>query len=315
MNEDNRLGRTADGREAHWLDAQFDQHRDHLHAVAYRMLGSLAEADDAVQDTWLRISRADVDDVDNIGGWLTTVVARVCLNTLRSRARRREEPLEFHVPDPVLRLDDPYSPEDAAVLADSISLALLVVLDTLTPTERLAFVMHDLFDLPYDDIATMISRTPVATRQLASRARRRVHGAALPAPEGYREQQRRVVDAFFAAARDGDLTALASVLAPDAVLRVDAGPATPAANIALRGADAVAAQTIKGLASALRQPAVELRPTRINGGAGVVATAHGRPISIIAFAFTNDRITEIDAIADPDRVRTLAPTITSGHIG
>jgi RNA polymerase sigma-70 factor, ECF subfamily len=297
--------------DASWLDSRFEDHRDQLRAVAYRMLGSLTEADDAVQDTWLRVHLAGSGDVDNIGGWLMTALARVCLNMLRSGARRREEPLEFHVPDPVVLAEAQHSPESAALLADSIGLALLVVLDTLTPPERLAFVMHDLFDLPYEQIAKMVDRTPVATRQLASRARRRVHDAALPAPDRYGSQQRRVVDAFFTAARDGDLATLAALLDPDAVLRIDAGPTRPSVNVAFRGAEAVAAQTVRGLASALRQPAVELHPARVNGSPGVVATVHGRPISIIGFAFTNGRITEIDAVADPGRVQSLAEGFTS----
>lgn len=187
-----------------------------------------------------------------------------------------------------------------------------MVLDTLTPPERLAFVMHDLFDLPYEQIASMVDRTPLATRQLASRARRRVHDAPLPAPDRYRSQERRVLDAFFTAARDGDLATLAAVLDPDAVLRIDAGSTRPSVNVALRGAEAVAAQTVRGLASALRQPAVELHPARVNGSPGVVATAQGRPISIIGFTFAGGRITEIDAIADPRRVQSLAEAVISG---
>jgi RNA polymerase sigma factor (sigma-70 family) len=296
--------------QSEWLSAEFEAQRTHLGAVAYRMLGSVAEAEDAVQDTWLRVSRAGADDVDNLGGWMTTVLARVCLNMLRSRARRREEPLEYHVPDPVVSPEGGPQPEAEALLADSIGLALLVVLDTLTPAERLAFVLHDLFDLPYQEIAEMVDRSPTATRQLASRARRRVQSAEVPESDRDRSRQRDVVDAFFAAARGGDLGALVSVLHPEVVFRLDAGSRRPALSMALRGADAVAAQTMRGLASSLGRPGVELHPAVVNGNPGVVATSNGRPLSIIGFVLSAGRIVEIDAVADPDRVQALAAPIT-----
>ena len=214
--------------ETAWLSERFEDHRGHLRAVAYRMLGSLTEADDAVQDAWLRVSRADPEQVENLGGWLTTIVARVCLNMLRARNVRREQPVDFHVPDPVvIPQAGGMQPEEEAVLADSIGLALLVVLDTLAPAERLAFVLHDLFGLPFEEIAPMVERTPTAARQLASRARRRVRGAAPDAPETDLTLQRALVDAFFAAARDGDFDALVGLLDPDVVLRIDGGAVFP----------------------------------------------------------------------------------------
>ncbi len=207
--------------DTEWLAGHFERHRPHLRAVAYRMLGSLPEADDAVQDTWLRLSRSGADDIENLGGWLTTIVARVCLNMLRARNRRREEPLAVHIPDPVISPDGEHQPEEQALLADSVGLALLIVLDTLTPDERLAFVLHDMFDLPFTEIAAMVGRTPAAAKQLASRARRRVSGAGMPAPDPDLARQREVVDAFFAAARQGDFDALVAVLHPDVLLRID----------------------------------------------------------------------------------------------
>jgi len=210
--------------ESEWLAERFQEHRGHLRAVAYRMLGSLTEADDAVQEAWLRLSRTDTSDVENLGAWLTTVVARVCLNILQSRRSRREEPLDTFVPDPVVSRDDEVGPEDQALLADSVGLALLVVLETLTPAERLAFVLHDMFDVPFDEIAPIVGRSPEAARQLASRARRRVEGAA-PVPDPDLHRQREVVDAFLAATRSGDFDALLSVLDPDVVLRADRGRA------------------------------------------------------------------------------------------
>src|SRR5215472_4513128 len=225
--------------EDEWLVGHFERHRPHLRAVAYRMLGSLTEADDAVQDTWMRLSRSGADDVENLGGWLTTIVARVCLNMLRSRNHRREQPLAVHLPDPVVSPEGEVLPEEQALLADSVGLALLVVLDTLTPDERLAFVLHDTFELPFSEIAPVVGRTPAATKQLASRARRRVKGAELPAPDPDPARQRAVVDAFFAAARRGDFDALVAVLHPDVVARSDLGPRYAAAAL-IRGADAVA---------------------------------------------------------------------------
>jgi RNA polymerase sigma factor (sigma-70 family) len=290
--------------ENQWLADRFEEHRAHLRAVAYRMLGSLTEADDAVQDAWLRVSRSGSGEVDNLGGWLTTVVARVCLNMLRSRNRRREESLGVHLPDPLVSPEEVLQPEEEALLAEGVGLALLVVLDTLTPAERLAFVLHDMFELPFEEIAPMVGRTPAAARQLASRARRRVKGAGPPAPDPDLARQRKVVDAFFAAARVGDFDALAAVLDPDVVLRLDAGARRPAASLHIRGATAVARQTQRGLAAALR--AAQLRPALVNGAAGVVATVRGRPVTVIGFTVADGKIAEIDAIADPERVPRIA---------
>ena len=228
--------------ERDWLADRFEEHRPHLRAVAYRMLGSLAEADDAVQDAWLRLSRAGAGEVENLGGWLTTIVARICLNMLRSRATRREEPLDAHLPDPVISPEGSLQPEEEALLADSVGLALLVVLDSLSPAERLAFVLHDMFDLPFDEIAPMVGRSPTAARQLASRARRRVKGAEIPAPDPDLARQRDVVDAFFRAARGGDFDGLVALLDPDVVLRSDFGAGRPAAARVTHGAAAVARQ-------------------------------------------------------------------------
>ena len=294
--------------ENQWLADQFEQHRPHLRAVAYRMLGSFAEADDAVQDTWLRLSRASADEVDNLGGWLTTVVARVCLNMLRSRNLRREEALGVHVPDPVISTDEELQPEEEAVLADSVGLALLVVLDTLTPAERLAFVLHDMFELPFEEIAPMVGRTPVAARQLASRARRRVKGAGIAAPDPDLARQREVVNAFFAAARGGDFDALVAVLDPDVVVRMDTGAWRPQAAIMIRGAGDVARQALSGLTSLL--PNVQVHPALVNGAAGVVVTRRGRPITVMGFTVADGKIAEIDSIADPERVRRITASIT-----
>ncbi len=295
--------------EDEWLAARFEEHRAHLRTVAYRMLGSLTEADDAVQDAWLRLSRSGVDEIENLGGWLTTVVARVCLNLLRSRNVRREEPLEVRVPDPVISSGGGLQPEEEAVLADSVGLALLVVLDTLTPAERLAFVLHDMFELPFEEIAPLVGRTPTATRQLASRARRRVKGADVPAPDSDLARQRKVVDAFFSAARGGEFDALVAVLHPDVVLRIDAGPTRPAASMVIRGASAVATQARRGLRSWLSRPTIQLHPALVNGGAGVVVTAGGHAETVMGFTVVEGRIAEIDAIADPQRVRRIASAV------
>jgi RNA polymerase sigma-70 factor (ECF subfamily) len=291
-----------DGNE--WLADRFEEHRTHLRAVAYRMLGSLAEADDAVQDAWLRISRADASQVENLGGWLTTIVARVCLNMLRSRNTRHERPLGVHIPDPVISPEGTLQPDEEALLADSVGLALLVVLDTLSPAERLAFVLHDMFELPFEEIAPMVGRTPAAARQLASRARRRVKGAELPAPDPDLARQRDVVDAFFLAARGGDFDALVALLDPDVVLRSDFGARRPAASRVVHGAAAVARQA---LLAAL--PNAELHPALVNGAAGVVITVRGRPFAVMGFTVTDGRIVEIDAIADPERVRAIAAAV------
>src|SRR5487761_230444 len=280
--------------ENEWLADRFEEHRSHLRAVAYRMLGSLAEADDAVQDAWLRLSRADADEVENLGGWLTTVVARICLNMLRSRNQRRESSLDARVPDPVISPDGELQPEQEALLADSVGLALLVVLDTLTPAERLAFVLHDMFELPFEEIAPMVGRTPAAARQLASRARRRVKGAEVPEPEADLDRQREVVDAFFLATRGGDFDALVSLLDPDVVVRIDAGAKHPFSK-EIRGAADVARQALQGLTSALAQPRADLRPALVNGASGVVLTMGGRPITVMGFTVADGRIVEIDS--------------------
>ena len=297
--------------ENEWLADRFEEHRAHLRAVAYRMLGSLTEADDAVQDTWLRLSRAGAGEVENLGGWLTTIVARVCLNMLRSRNLRREESFGVHVPDPFISPEGQLQPEEEAVLADSVGLALLVVLDTLSPAERLAFVLHDMFELPFEEIAPMVGRTPAAARQLASRARRRVKGAEVPAPDPDLARQRQVVDAFFSAARGGDFDALVAVLDPAVVLRIDAGASRPAASMAIRGAAAVARQALSGLTTVL--PKVELRHTLVNGAAGVVVTRRGLPVTVMGFTIAEGKIVEIDAVADPERVRTIAAAVLPGE--
>jgi RNA polymerase sigma-70 factor (ECF subfamily) len=257
------------------------------------MLGSLAEADDAVQDAWLRLSRSDEEQIDNLGGWLTTVVARECLHMLRSRRRREENE---HLPDPIVVPDE--GPEQEAILADSVGLALLVVLDRLSPAERLAFVLHDMFELPFDEIAGLVGRTPAAARQLASRARRRVRGADVPTPEADLRRQRRVVDAFYAAARDGNFDALVQVLDPDVVLRTDVGADRP--PVVVRGAAAVARFA--------RQPrGAKLYPVLVNGVVGAFITIDGQPFSILAFTVVDDRIVAIDGIRDPQRVKRLTP--------
>jgi RNA polymerase sigma-70 factor, ECF subfamily len=282
--------------ERDWLARRFEDHRGHLQAVAYRMLGSTSEANDAVQEAWLRLSRTDAGAIENMGGWLTTVVGRVCLNRLRSRRTRREEPLSVHVPDLIVTRPDDLDPEDSAVLADSVGLALLVVLETLGPAERLAFVLHDLFAVPFDQIAPLIGRSPAAARQLASRARRRVQAAA-PEPDTDLVHQRDVVDAFFAAARDGDFDALVALLDPDVVARTDGGPG---ASSIIRGAAAVAAGA---RTYARRAPFV--RPAMVNGTPGAVVAPAGRPVLIMAFTVRNGKIAAIDALADRARLRQL----------
>ncbi|WP_433060894.1 RNA polymerase sigma factor SigJ [Dactylosporangium sp. CS-033363] len=286
--------------ERAWLDEQFETHRGRLRAVAFRMLGSTAEADDAVQDAWIRVSRAGAEGVDNLGAWLTTIVARVCLNQLRSRTQRREDPLDVHVPDPIVSPAAGVDPEHEALLADSVGLALLVVLETLTPAERLAFVLHDMFAVPFDDIAPMLERSPAATRQLASRARRRVQGRPT-APDPDVTRQRAVVDAFFAASRNGDFAALVEVLDPDIILRSDGGPTRPRLTFTLHGPEQVATQA---LASSRLSPFVY--PALVNGAAGVVVAAGpDRPLFVMAFTVTEGRIVAIDVLADPDRLRAL----------
>jgi RNA polymerase sigma-70 factor (ECF subfamily) len=277
--------------------------------VAYRLLGSLTEAEDAVQDAWLRLSRSGTGEVENLGGWLTTIVARVCLNMLRARKVRREDSLEVHLPDPLISPERELQPEEAAVLADSVGLALLIVLDTLTPAERLAFVLHDLFELPFEEIALLLRRTPAAARQLASRARRRVSGADVPTPDPDRTRQREVVDAFFLAARGGNFDALVAILDPNVVLEIDAGVKYPANSMVVHGAAVVATQALKGLTSIISRPQVHLHPVLVNGAAGVVVTIGGRPMSVIGFTVAAGKIVAIDAIADPDRARRIAAAV------
>ena len=281
------------------LAEQFERHRAHLRAVAYRMLGSVTEADDAVQESWLRLSRTDAAAVENLGGWLTTVVARVALDMLRARKSRREEYIGSWLPEPLVdeTADDP---EHEAVLADSVGLALLVVLDMLTPAERLAFVLHDMFGMAFEEIAPIVERTPTAARQLASRARRRVRGAA-PVPDPDLAQQRRVVDAFLAASRAGDFDALLEVLDPDVVFRIDAGGVAPRARAPIVGAEAVARQI---LARGARF-APFARPAIVNGSAGAVVGAEGRPIAVVGFTVSDGRIVEINLVADPAKLRGL----------
>jgi RNA polymerase sigma-70 factor (ECF subfamily) len=292
--------------ENEWLAERFEEQRTHLRAVAYRMLGSLTEADDAVQDTWMRVSRTATSEVENLGGWLTTIVARVCLNMLRSRNVRREVSLEMHLPDPVISPVGELGPEGEALLADSVGLALLVVLDALAPAERLAFVLHDMFELPFQEIAPMVGRSPAAARQLASRARRRVRGAEIP--DSDLACQRTVVDAFFLAARSGDFDALVALLHSDVVLRVDFGPGRPSASRVVHGAAAVARQARLGA-----NPAALLHPALINGAAGVVITLNGQPHGVMAFTVVNDQIVELDIIADPERIGRVASAVLSGR--
>jgi RNA polymerase sigma-70 factor (ECF subfamily) len=290
--------------ENEWLAARFEEQRTRLRAIAYRMLGSLPEAEDALQDAWVRVSRAGVSEVENLGGWLTTIVARVCLNMLRSRRVRREEPLEAHLPDPVISPDGELGPEEEALLADSVGVALQVVLDALAPAERLAFVLHDMFELPFEEIAPMVGRSPAAARQLASRARRRVKGADIPAPDPDLARQRAVVDAFFLAARSGDLDALVAVLHPDVILRADFGPGHPKASTVVHGAVAVARRARQGA-----NPAAQLHAALVNGAAGVVITIDGRAHTVMGFTVADDRVVEIDVFADPERVRRVASAV------
>ena len=287
--------------EREWLAEQFEEHRTRLRALAYRMLGSLGEADDAVQEAWLRLNRTDAKELENVGGWLTTVVARISLNMLRSRKARREEPLAGRLPDPLVDRADGIDPEHEALLADSVGLALLVVLETLSPAERLAFVLHDIFAVPFEEIAPIVDRSPEATRQLASRARRRVR-AERAVSDADLETQWEVVDAFFGAARDGDFDRLVTVLDPDVVVRADFGGAGGSRET--RGAPAVARQAL-GYA----QIGLDMRPALINGLPGAVAFLHGRPFSIGAVTVRNCRIVELDFLADPERLRQLDLTI------
>jgi RNA polymerase sigma factor (sigma-70 family) len=293
--------------ERDWLVERFEEQRPRLRAVAYRMLGSLSEADDAVQEAWLRLSRSDAGAIDNLGAWLTTVVGRVSLNMLRSRQAHREQPLSgVHVPEPIVDSVDGTDPQHEAVLADSLGLALLVVLETLSPPERLAFVLHDMFGVPFDEIAGIVDRSPDATRQLASRARRRVRGAA-PDPDADVRAQREVVDAFLAAAREGDFDALVAVLDPDIVLRADQGPVPAGAAREVRGAENVARQAIM-----FSRLDLDIRPALINGAAGTVTLRDGEPFAIAGFTVRNGKIVEMDILADPERLAQVDLTVLDG---
>jgi RNA polymerase sigma-70 factor, ECF subfamily len=289
--------------ERDWLAERFEAHGTHLRAVAYRMLGSLTEADDAVQEAWIRLSRSDTSGVQNLGGWLTTVVARVCLDMLRSRRSRREEPLDGHLPEPIVSPVDGTDPEHQALLADSVGLALLVVLEKLAPAERLAFVLHDMFDMPFDEIAPIVDRSPAAARQLASRARRRVRGSA-PVPDADVGRQREVVDAFLAAARNGDFEALVAVLDPDIVLRADVGTVRAGGSREVHGARAVAEQALT-----FARLAEFAQPALVNGAPGFVVAPRGRPYAVVGFTVTHGKIIEMDVFADPERVRRLDLTV------
>ena len=281
-----------------WLAGEFETHRAHLRAVAYRMLGSATEAEDAVQESWIRLGRTDANDIENLRAWLTTVVARVCLDILRTRTSRREDSLDTHVPDPVIARADG-DPETDAMLADSVGLALLVVLETLEPAERLAFVLHDVFGMPFDEIAPIVDRSAVAARQLASRARRRVQSRA-PNPDHDLRQQRRVIDAFMAAAQEGDFEGLVAVLDPDIVLRADGGAVAGLSRV-VRGARAVASQAATFSRSGLSNEMV-----LVNGSIGFVARRpDGRVFSVIGFTIAGGRVVEMDILADPDRLSRL----------
>ena len=280
------------------LVEQFESNRPHLQAVAYRMLGSVSDAEDAVQESWFRLSRANEGSVENLRGWLTTVVGRVCIDMLRARNSRREEYAGSWLPEPIVSVDVESDPEQEALLADSVGLALLVVLDTLTPPERLAFVLHDMFGVSFDEIAPIVDRSPAAARQLASRARRRVHGAA-PEPDADLARQREIVDAFLAASRAGDFAGLVAVLDPDVVFRIDRGGVGPSAREPISGADAVARQILQR-GSPLAGFA---RPALVNGAAGAVVGVGDRPFAVVSFTVADGRIAEIDVIADPAKLR------------
>lgn len=281
------------------LARRFEADRPRLRAVAYRMLGSLSEADDAVQEAWLRLQRSETSEVHNLGGWLTTVVARVCLDLLRARTSRREGPLEAHTPEPIVDGADGVDPEHEALLADAVGLALLVVLDTLAPAERLAFVLHDMFAVPFDEIAPLVDRTPAAARQLASRARRRVRGTE-PVPDPDLPRQREVVDAFLAASRSGEFDALVAVLAPDVVLRVDLGAGAAGGVREIHGAEAVAGQAL----TFARHAATPV-PVLVNGAAGVISLVDDVPRSLLSFTVRDGRVHRMDILADPARIERL----------
>jgi len=294
------------------LANMFEQHRRHLRAIAYRMLGSLPEADDAVQETWVRFAAAGTEGVGNVGGWLTTIVTRACLNVLRARAARPEQPAGMHVPDPIaVHADDTApDPEQEALLAESVGLALMVVLDALTPAERVAFVLHDVFGVPFSVIGQLVGRSEQAARQLASRARRQVKDAGPSTPDVGLPQQRAIVNAFFAAARAGDFDRLMELLDPDVVIRADGGPARPGASVVMRGAAQIARATI-----ATASPQADFTPVLVNGVAGMLITFRGRPVSLIAVTVTGSRITAMDGITDTSRLNRLglAALIPGGH--
>lgn len=288
--------------EAEWLTDRFEQHRPHLRAVAYRMLGSMSETDDALQEAWLRVRDQDAETVENMQAWLTTVVGRVCLNMLRSRRTRRED-LSVHVPDPVVSWEE-NDPEHQGLLADSVGLALLVALEALTPAERLAFVLHDAFGVPFADIAAALDRSEAAAQQLASRARRRIRNS--PEPDADLARQRHVVDAFFAASRDGDFETLLEVLDPDVQLRIDGGTLRAGASLVRHGAEAVAAHTVT-----YSKLYPFIRPALVNGAAGAVVAPHGQLWSVMAFTVTNSKITRIDSLVDPERLAQLDLNVSS----
>ncbi|MEY9927430.1 RNA polymerase sigma factor (sigma-70 family) [Catenulispora sp. GP43] len=285
------------------LAERFQEHRPRLRAVAYRMLGSLSESDDALQEAWLRAGGADTGEVRNFEAWLTTIVGRVCLNMLRSRQQRREDSLEIHIPDPVVRAEDDSDPETAALTADSVGLAMMIVLDTLTPAERFAFVLHDMFAVPFEDIAEDLEKTPAAVRQLASRARRRVEGRA-PVPDPDLAVQRAAVDAFFAAARNGDFEALVAVLHPDVVLRADGGVLRAGQSVTLSGAHTVASQ-----AQLARTIAPYVQRVLINGTPGAFVVKDGKPISLMSFDVVGGKVVSIQVILDPERLEEVARTL------
>ncbi len=293
--------------ERDWLVERFEEYRPHLRAVAYRMLGSLAEADEAVQDAWLRVSRAGADGIENFRGWLTTIVARVCLNALQARKARPEDSSGVHLPDSIVKRAGDLDPEHEVLMADSVGLALQIVLDTLSPAERLVFVLHDMFDVPFDEIGPMVGRSATAARQLASRARRRVHGASVPAPDTDLARQRQVVDAFFAAAHRGDFDALVAMLDPDVVLRSDGGEKRRALSFVRRGAAEVARTAITSA-----QPAAVKIPALVNGAAGVVVMTNGRPFVVMGFAVARGKIVEIDCLLDPERLARLDLAVLDG---
>src|SRR5215208_373247 len=290
--------------ERDWLAERFEEHRTHLRAVAYRMLGSLSEADDAVQEAWIRLGRSDADEIENLRAWLTTVVGRVSLNMLRSRSRRREEPMELRMPEPIVDPVDGTDPEHEALLADSVGLALLVVLETLSPPQRLAFVLHDMFGVSFDEIAPILDRSPQAARQLAVRARHRIQGERVE-PDPDLDAQREVVDAFLAAAREGDFERLVAVLDPDAVVRADFGPGRPAHEV--RGAEAVASNAVM-----FSRLGLDVRPALINGAVGAVSMRDGKPFSVGGVTVRDGKIVALDFFADPERLAQLDLTVLDG---